>query len=100
MGEVVPSHVGVVVGRGTSAFPRYSRGQVHRRQWASCAGDDGVCCECSQGKKLLFMVWGRVLVACLLGRGFGHPVWGIWPDGWFIAVRMFGETSRGVGERR
>ena len=31
MDEVVPSHAGVIVGRGASAFLRYSRGQVHLR---------------------------------------------------------------------
>ena len=44
-------------------------------------GTMGYAVSAAKGKKLLSMVWGRVLVAWLLGRGFGHPVWGIWPDG-------------------
>ena len=97
--EVVPSHAGVVVSRGASAFPLYSRGQVHQRQGLFALGTMGCAVSAAKEKKLLSMVWGRISVACLLGRGFGHPIWGIWPEGWFIAVKMFGETGRGVSEQ-
>ena len=50
-------------------------------------------------EKTVTMMWGGILVACLLGRGFGHPIWGVEPEGWFIAVKMYGETGRGVSEQ-
>ena len=71
MDEVVPSHVGVVVGRGASVFPRYSRGQVHLRESGlSALGTMGGAGSAAKGKRTAFHGMGEKFGCLSVGERF------------------------------